>query len=182
VDARRRPAAVVGAALLLTLAACSSGGGATPTATVTVTRSSGTSSASPAPEPTATSDVQGRRFDLGTVTEVSTVAGTLVVELDRWTLPGTSDTAIARRGIKVVPHEGARYTNQNDQKTYTAPVAAGAIAVVNRCVPGPAGQLGLESTPEDAAGWLKDADGKDVLVVTYDEDGAITRLDTDPRC
>jgi hypothetical protein len=54
--------------------------------------------------------------------------------------------------------------------------------VVNTCVPGPAGELGLESTPQDAASWLKRPDPQNVLVVTYDDQGAITRLDTDPRC
>ncbi len=187
---RRRPAALPGAvvatalgvALTTTLTACSGGGAGSPPKTVTVTHGSDAPSASATPTPSATSDVKGRHFDLGTVTDVSTVAGVLVVELDRWTLPGTSDTDIARNGIKVVPHQGARYTNQNTQKTYTAPVADGAIAVVNTCVPGPDGQLGLESTPQSASSWLKKPDSQTVLVVTYDDAGAITRLDTDPRC
>ena len=54
--------------------------------------------------------------------------------------------------------------------------------IVIRGIPGPAGELGLESTPQDAASWLKRPDPQNVLVVTYDDQGAITRLDTDPRC
>ncbi|MGN6301862.1 MAG: hypothetical protein ACTHN8_12315 [Angustibacter sp.] len=179
---RRVVAALLGAvAVPAALSACGGGDGATPRATVTVTTSSRpTDTATPAP--TATSDVKGRRFDLGTVTGVSTVGGVTVIELDRWTLPGTSDTDVARNGIKVVPHRDARYTNQNTEKTYTAPVADGAIAVVNRCVPGSGGELGLESTPQSAASWLKHPDSRDVLVVTYDDQGRVTRLDTDPRC
>lgn len=179
---RRLAATLLGTtALAAALSGCGGGDGASPRATVTVTTSTApTSSATAAP--TATTDVKGRHFDLGTVTGVSSVGGVTVIELDRWTLPGTSDTDIAEGGIKVVPHRGARYTNQNTEKTYTAPVADGAIAVVNRCVPGSGGELGLESTPESATAWLKKPDSRDVLVVTYDDEGRVTRLDTDPRC
>jgi hypothetical protein len=182
---RRRRLGCVGAGALVAtagLAGCSAGGGGTPAQTVTVTHTSASPSPSSTATPSATSDVKGRAFDLGTVARVSTVGGVLVVELDRWTLPGTSDSTIARQGVQVVPHRGGRYTNQNDRKTYTAPVADGANVVVNRCVPGPDGQLGLESAPQGAADWLAQPDTKTVLVVTYDEAGAITRLDTDPRC
>ena len=110
-SARRHvPAAVVTAVVLAAaVSACGGGGdGANPRTTVTVTQgSSSPATATPSQTPTATSDVKGRRFDLGTVTDVSTVGGVLVVELDRWTLPGTSDTDVARQGIKVVPHKGA---------------------------------------------------------------------------
>ncbi|MGN6611619.1 MAG: hypothetical protein ACTHLJ_07565 [Angustibacter sp.] len=179
----RRVAGALLAATALTaaLSGCGGADGASPRTTVTVTTSA-TPTGSATPAPTATSDVKGRRYDLGTVTDVSTVAGVTVIELDRWTLPGTSDTDVARNGIKVVPHRDVRYTNQNTEKTYTAPVADGAIAVVNRCVPGTGGELGLESTPQSATTWLKNADSRDVLVVTYDDQGRVTRLDTDPRC
>lgn len=179
---RRLATALLGAAAVTTaLSGCGGAEGASPRTTVTVT-SSATPTGTDTPAPTATSDVKGRRFDLGTVTDVSTVGGVTVIELDRWTLPGTSDTDVARNGIKVVPHREVRYTNQNTEKTYTAPVADGAIAVVNRCVPGTGGELGLESTPQSATTWLKSADSREVLVVTYDEQGRVTRLDTDPRC
>lgn len=184
-SSRRVVAAVLAAGVVAGLStACGGPDGASPQATVTVTRGSDSPSATSTPSPTATTDVKGRRFDLGSISSVDTVAGVLVVQLDRWTLPGTTDTAVARDGIKVVPHKGTRYTNQNKEKTYSAPVADGAIAVVNTCVPGAGGELGLESSPQDAAAWLKQAkhSPQDVLVVTYDDDGAITRLDTDPRC
>lgn len=179
---RRVAAALLGAtAFTAALSGCGGGDGASPRTTVTVTTSTRpTSSATAAP--TATTDVKGRRFDLGTVTDVSTVGGVTVIELDRWTLPGTSDTDVARGGIKVVPHRDVRYTNQNTEKTYTAPVADGAIVVVNRCVAGSDGELGLESTPQSASTWLKNPDSREVLVVTYDDQGRVTRLDTDPRC
>ena len=181
-----RSALAVLAAVAMTAAvgACGNGGdGASPRTTVTVTQGTTTPASPTTPAtPTATSDVKGRHYDLGTVTGVRTVGGVLVVELDRWTLPGTSDTDVARQGIKVVPHRGARYTNQNTEKTYSAPVADGAIAVVNTCVPGAGGELGLVSTPTSAASWLKKPDSSNVLVVTYDDAGRITRLDTDPRC
>ncbi|KQX66250.1 hypothetical protein [Angustibacter sp. Root456] len=179
---RRVAAALLGAtALAAALSGCGGAGGASPRTTVTVTTSSQPTHTA-TPTPTATSDVKGRHFDLGTVTDVATVGGVTVIELDRWTLPGTSDTDIARNGIEVVPHRDVRYTNQNTEKTYTAPVADGAIVVVNRCVPGTGGELGLESTPQSATTWLKNADSRDVLVVTYDDQGRVTRLDTDPRC
>lgn len=173
-------AVVVGVALAA--AGCSSGGSAQPEQTVTVTHTSQPASPSSSPTPTATSDVKGRAFDLGTVTGVRTVAGTLVVKLDRWTLPGTSDPTLARQGVQVVPHRGDRYTNQNTQKTYDVPVADGAIVVVNTCVADAAGQLGLESAPQSAQSWLAKPDPKNVMIVRYDTAGAITRMDTDPRC
>ncbi len=148
---RRVAAALLAsAALTAALSGCGGADGASPRTTVTVTTSN-TPTSSATAAPTATTDVKGRHFDVGTVTDVSTVGGVTVIELDRWTLPGTSDTDVARNGIKVVPHRDARYTNQNTEKTYTAPVADGAIAVVNRCVPGSGGELGLESTPQSAS-------------------------------
>ena len=166
----------------LALAGCSSADQAGPATTVTVTATTGTSSGTSTPSPTVTSDVKGRSFDLGTVNAVSTVNGTRVVELDRWTVTGTSDSTLAKQGLKVVPHKGSRYTNQNSSKTYTAPVAAGARVVVNTCVPGPGGTLGITSSPVSASSWLTKPDASAVLLVTYDKDGFISRLDTDPGC
>ena len=104
--------------------------------------------------PTATTDVKGRSFDLGTVTAVKTVGTVKVVELDRWTLDGTSDSTLAKQGVKIAPHKGSLYTNQNTAKTYTAPVAPGARIVVNTCVVDAAGDLGLTSQPLSASAWL----------------------------
>jgi hypothetical protein len=64
------------------------------------------------------------------------------------------------------------------------PVAPGATLVVNRCVRS-GDQLGIRSTPQDAAEWLQPLEGKDsatVLLLTYDASGRVVRMDTDPRC
>ena len=170
---------LVAACLLGQLAACSSASsGPAPSQTVTVTATGGASSTSPT---RARSNVVGRRYDAGTVRSVATVAGTLVIELDRYTVKGATDEALARDGVRITPHIGDRFTNQNDTKTYTVPVAAGAQLVVNECVRTSAA-LGLRSTPEDAAGWLTDPDRTSVLLLTLDEAGRATRFDTDPRC
>ncbi|GAB3595977.1 hypothetical protein GCM10027446_22130 [Angustibacter peucedani] len=170
--------------LALVVAGCGDGGGtgATPAETVTVTTTPGTASGTRTSTPRATSDVEGRAFDLGTVAKAGTVAGVLVVELDRWTLPGTSDSALATKGVELAPHRGARFTNQNTEKTYSAPVADGARVVLNTCVPGDAGQLGLRSEPVLAATWLEKPDPAVVFVVSYDKTGSITKMESDPRC
>lgn len=176
----RKHTALVAACLLGQVAACSSASPSTaPSQTVTVTPTAG------APSPTtpkrASSDVVGRGYDAGTVRSVRTVARTLVLELDRYTVNGTTDDALARDGLRMTPHTGDRFTNQNDSNTYTVPVTPGAQLVVNECV-ATSGGLGLSSTPEDAAGWLKDPDRTSVLLITLDEKGRATRFDTDPRC
>jgi len=170
---------LVAGAVVLTGCGAGGNGGAAPT--VTVTQQSTTPSASTSATPTATSDVKGRGYDLGSVASVSKVGDVTVVELDRWTLPGTSDSTIARKGLPITPHKGARYTNQNTAKTYSAPLADGASVVVNTCVKS-GKQLGLTSTPEPAASWLDKGDHTTVLIVQYDAQGRITRMDTDPRC
>jgi hypothetical protein len=40
----------------------------------------------------------------------------------------------------------------------------------------------MTSKPLSATSWLAKPDPAAVLLVTYDETGTITRLDTDPRC
>jgi hypothetical protein len=180
-EPRRRwaRAAALCCAAAVGLASCAAGGNPTTSServTVTETRTS------PAETPsTPTSDVQGRRYDVGTVSGVKDVDGELVVQLDRWTVKGVSDAKLAKDGITVTPHTGDRYTNQNDDRLRVVPVAPGATVVVNACVKSD-DHLGLTSTPEDAATWLEDADPKAVLLLTYDDSGRVVRLDTDPRC
>ena len=184
--ARRRALArlallMAGASVAALVAGCSSDGQSAASSTVTVTTTStpsGTASASP----TATTDVKGRTFDIGTVTAVKTIGTVKVVELDRWTLDGTSDSTLAKQGVTIAPHRGPLYTNQNTAKTYTAPVAPGARIVVNTCVVDGSGDLGLTSQPLSASAWLAKPDTSAVLLVRYDGTGAITRMDTDPRC
>jgi hypothetical protein len=170
------------ACLLVPVAACASTGtDAVPSRTVTVTTTTGSASPSAASGPAA-SDVRGRAHDAGQVRSVTTVDGTVVVELDRYTVEGTSDDTLAAQGITVAPHTGELFSNQNP-RTYTIPLAPGAQLVVNECVVAAgAGALGLRSTPHEASSWLRDG-GRDVtLLVTLDDRGRATRLDTDPRC
>jgi hypothetical protein len=166
----------------LLLAGCGGDGDSGASSTVTVTAPAGTPSSTATAKPTATSDVKGRKFDVGTISSVSVVGGTQVVELDRWTATGTSDSTLADKGLKVLAHKGARFSNQNTQKTYTAPVAPGARLVVNTCVPDAGGDLGMTSQPISASAWLAKPDRAAVLLVSYDSSGAIIRMDTDPRC
>lgn len=154
---------------------------ASPETTVTITQPSTSSASSPSGS-TQISDVIGRRFDLGQIQSVRTVDGTLVVELDRWTVPGTSDSKLSQEGLPVRPHREQLYVNKDTGNTYTAPVAPQAQFVLNTCVPANEGPDGLISTPRLAADWLKHPSTSALLLVTYDDQGRITRLDTDPRC
>lgn len=172
-------AAIWCCAVALALTSCASGGNPrTDAERVTVTESV-TPTAGAATTPS--SDVKGRTYDVGTVSGVKRVAGELVLQLDRWTVKGVSDAKLAKDGITITPHTGDRFTNQNNDKLRTVPVAPGATVVVNTCVKS-GDQLGLTSAPQDAANWLKDADPKAVLLLTYDSSGRIVRMDTDPRC
>jgi hypothetical protein len=172
-------AAPVCCAAALALTSCAAGTNPTTNAErVTVTES-----VTPTPDTPATpaSDVAGRKYDVGTVRQVKDVGGGLVVQLDRWTVRGVGDAQLAREGIGIAPHTDDRFTNQNDGRLRAVPVAPGATVVVNQCLKS-GDRLGLRSVPQDAAEWLKHADGKAVLLLTYDATGRIVRMDTDPRC
>jgi hypothetical protein len=163
---------------LAALSGCASGG--SPTADgerVTVTETT-TSPATPAKP---TSDVVGRHYDVGTVSGVHEVDGVLWLKLDRWTAKGLSDAKLAKDGIALAPHTDQRFTNQNDDRLRDVPVAPGAMVVVNTCVKND-DQLGLTSTPGDAAAWLQKPDASAVLLLTYDGAGRVVRMDTDARC
>jgi hypothetical protein len=179
---RHRHALLAAPACLATaLALTGCGVGNTPT--TNAERVTVTESVTPTPDTpqTPASDVAGRRYDVGTVRQVKDVGGGLVVQLDRWTVKGVGDAQVAQEGIDVSPHTDVRFTNQNDDRLRAVPVAPGATVVVNRCVKA-GDRLGLRSTPKDATDWLKHADGKAVLLLTYDDAGRIVRMDTDPRC
>jgi hypothetical protein len=172
-------AAVGCCAAALALTGCASGGSPkTDAERVTVTESVTPTAGSPT---TPSSDVKGRTYDVGTVSGVKRVAGELVLQLDRWTVKGVSDAKLAKDGITITPHTGDRFTNQNNDKLRTVPVAPGATVVVNTCVKS-GDQLGLTSAPQDAASWLQTPNTKAVLLLTYDDSGRIVRMDTDPRC
>jgi hypothetical protein len=163
----------------LAVTGCASDGG---NPTTNAERVTVTESVTPtATATTPTSDVQGRHYDVGTVSGVSKVGGELVLKLDRWTVKGLSDAKLAKDGITITPHTGNRFTNQNDDRLRNVPVAPGATVVVNTCVKN-GDQLGLTSTPQDAVSWLDDVDPKTVLLLTYDSAGRVVRMDTDPRC
>lgn len=186
--AARRPLllGLVGLCALGVLSGCSSAGDDPASAAGRSTGGSGTlPSLTTGPSPTATSDVIGRHFDVGTVTGTAVVGGVLTLKLDRWTVKGMSDAKLAKDGIAIRPHDDNLFTNQNDERTRTVPVAPDAQLVVNTCVVSgtdAARTLGMTSTPQAATSWLQNPDPKAVLLLRYDAAGRVTRLDTDPRC
>jgi hypothetical protein len=176
-------AAVAAGTVTAVLAGCSGGGNPASGETVTVTATT---------EPTASAttdvpeggDVDGRKHDVGTIVDVAEVGGQQVLTLDRWTLVGVDDAALSRVGAPVQPYSGERFTNQNTERTYTVPVAAGSVLVVNECRPPatPGAAPGLTSRRGDLADFLTGPDvGSAVVLLTYD-DGELVQLDTDPRC
>jgi hypothetical protein len=176
--------ALLGTAAAALLTGCGGGGdvAAQPTVTQTVTLPGQTESTAPAEEG---GDVEGRSFDVGTVTDArEREDGTTVLALDRWTVVGVDDAVLARQGVEVLPHDGSRFTNQNSERTYAVPVAPDAVVVFNECVP-PAtagAQPGLRSEPGTLEDFLA-MPGRDeqVVLVAY-TDGELVRLDTDARC
>jgi hypothetical protein len=184
----RTPALAVAPLMLagLLLVGCSGASSASGPTTITVTGSATSATPkptpTPTPTPTATSDVAGRAFDAGTVSSTSTIAGVLVAEVDRWTDVGQSDASLGRKGVTIMPHTEIWFTNQNDKITFSVPIAPGAQVVVNTCVKGADGQLGMRSAPQSAASWLAAAHRSTLLVLAYDPQGRATRIDTDARC
>ena len=178
--------AVVGVLALGLATACSGGTPATTsshTVTITAPSETGAKGAPARPRPSApTSEVRNRRHDAGAVVRVRDVAGVKVIVLDRWTVNGLPDAALARDGVPVQPHPGGRFSNQNRTKTYAVPVATGAIAVVNTCVPDDHGTPGMTSAPQPLVDWLHRDRSRDVVLLTYDDRGRAVRVDTDPRC
>jgi hypothetical protein len=172
-------------ALLPLTAACGDGApAAQPTVTQTVTLDSA------APEPTAEPEetlggIRGRAYDAGTVVDVRERpdGGTLLV-LDRWTMVGVDDARLAKHGAEVVAHEGARFTNQNAERTYAVPVGADVMVVFNTCVP--ASEEGVAPGLSSRTGTLEEflempRRDSTVVLLAYD-DGELVRLDTDPAC
>jgi hypothetical protein len=176
---RRAIAAAMSCSAALALVACANGGNPTTNAErVTVTESV---TPTPSDPQTPVSDVAGRRYDVGTVRQVKDSNGELVLQLDRWTVKGLSDAKLAKDGVDITPHTDARFTNQNNDRLRTVPVAPGATVVVNTCVKS-GDRLGLTSTPQDAATWLEQPHPDAVLLLTYDATGRVVRMDSDPRC
>jgi hypothetical protein len=173
-------AGLTAAGAALTLAGCGgSPKGADVTVTVTPTV---TAKAAPAqkPAPRATSDVRGRAFDYGTVTKVGTVAGTTVLELDRWTWKGLDDAKLAQQGVPTAPFKGAvPYENQNARLTYSIPVVDGARILVHHCI---AADQPLQTKSADAAALASLPDRENTVLVKLDDQGRMVAADNIPGC
>ncbi|MFP5347930.1 MAG: hypothetical protein ACLGIA_13005 [Actinomycetes bacterium] len=170
---------VVLAAVLVPAAGCGAGRPDGPS-TVTVT-----ATASPTTTQTEGGDVRGRAHDVGTITDVRHVDSRLLLTLDRWTVDRMDDAALATQGAPVVPHTGDRFANLNAAKTYTVPVASDAVLVVNECQPAttPGGVPGLTSRRGDLEAFLAQPGlAAQVVLLTYNRDGELVQIDTDPRC
>lgn len=167
------------AALPVLAAGCGAGQPDGPS-TVTVT-----ATASPTATETEGGDVRGRAHDVGTITDVRHVDTRLLLTLDRWTVNGMDDATLAAEGAPIVPHTDDRFANQNAEKTYAVPVARDAVLVVNECQPPatPGGVPGLTSRRGDLEEFLAQPGLADqVVLLTYNRDGELVQLDTDPRC
>jgi hypothetical protein len=175
-------AAVFAGAFAAAVAGCS-GGQPTPGQTVTVTATT-EPTATPTTELPEGGDVEGRNHDVGTITGVEEAGGKQVLTLDRWTLVGVDDATLSRDGAPVEPYSGERFTNQNTDRTYTVPVAADAVLVVNECQPTAAGggSPGLSSRRGELTEFLAQPDLEEKVVLLTYEDGELVQLDTDPHC
>ncbi|GAB3438509.1 hypothetical protein GCM10027517_10900 [Phycicoccus ginsengisoli] len=180
---QHRARVVAGLAAVASLALAGCGGsptGADVTVTVTPTVTAKAAPAKKTPAATATSDVKGRAFDYGTVTKVGTVAGTTVIELDRWTWKGLDDAKLAQQGVPTAPFKGAvPYENQNAKLTYSIPVADGARILVHHCV---AADQPLQTKSADAAALAKLPDRENTVLVKLDDQGRMVAADNIPGC
>ena len=182
-------AAAAATALTATLSACGSGdsqpSGApvtvTITPTVTATAPPGTSSGSSSGSPSAdvSSDVVGRTYDLGTIVEVTTTAGTPMVVLDRWTVRGTPDSTLARDGVPIRVHSDAPYENQNTRSTFRIPVAPDATFTYHHCV---AVDQPMQSRPATLQELAHLQHGEDIVLLQLDTSGRLTAAENDPAC
>lgn len=152
---------------------------------VTVTVTPTVTASNPAPSKPATpevprSDVEGRRFDFGTVVSAKKVGAVLVLELDRWTWKGLDDAKLAQQGVPLGPFKGGPpYTNQNAKLTYTIPVTAGARVLQHHCVAADQ-PLQTKSVAADQLAGLPDREN--TVLVTLDESGRATAAENIPGC
>jgi hypothetical protein len=176
----------VAAAASLALSAC--GGGSdqsgspvtvTVTPTVTASPKKGGSKATTSEPAKATSDVVGRTYDFGTVTDLKDVGGTPVLVLDRWTWKGLDDAKLARDGVPLSPFKGRPYTNQNDKLVYRIPVTADARVLYHHCVKAGEPQQTRSATVKEMAGLRR---GEDLVLVRLDDQGRAVAVDNLPGC
>ena len=185
---RKTPFALlaVSASAALTLSACGGGSGQSGSpVTVTVTPTVTASGKQPAgkakkSEPAkATSDVVGRKFDFGTITDLKDVGGTPVLLLDRWTWKGLDDAKLARDGVPLSPFKGKPYTNQNDKLVYRIPVTPDARVLYHHCVSAGEPQQTRSATVKEMTGLKK---GEDLVLVRLDDQGRAVAVDNLPGC
>jgi hypothetical protein len=158
----------------------SSGGNVTVTVTPTVTAEPSAGSPTSATPKVPKSDDVGRAFDFGVVTQVSTVAGVDVLELDRWTWKGLSDAKLAKDGVPTGPFKGAvPYTNQNAKLTFTIPVADGARILFSHCI---AADQPLQTKSVKPAALKGLADRENTVLVQLDSEGQAAGIQNIPGC
>lgn len=176
----------VSAASALALSACGGGSGqsgspVTVTVTPTVTASpqqSGSKDKKSEPAK-ATSDVVGRQYDFGTITDLKDVGGTPVLVLDRWTWKGLDDAKLARDGVPLSPFKGKPYTNQNSKLVYRIPVTGDARVLYHHCVKEGEPQQTRSATVKEMTGLKK---GEDLVLVRLDDQGRAVAVDNLPGC
>lgn len=184
----RRPTGAIATAVAAALLASGCGGGdtsgspATVTVTPTVTASAQPSpSSSSSPKPTApTSDVEGRAFDYGVVTEVREVAGVTVLELDRYTWGELDDAKLAKDGLRSRTFKGkAPYRNQNAAITFTVPVADEARVLYHHCVAADQPLQTRSATVQELADLREP---ENTVLVALDDQGRLTTADNIAGC
>lgn len=147
--------------------------------TVTAAPTEASSSSTAATPPTLKSDVKGRVFDLGTVTDVRTEKGVEVITLDRWTWKGLDDAKLATSGVTVQPFKGTPYVNQNDKLTYDIPLVEGARILHHHCV---AADQPLQTKSIVAKDLATLADRENLVLVKLDDRGRLVAADNLPGC
>jgi hypothetical protein len=150
----------------------------TPTVTAAPTESQPSSSTASAP-PSLKSDVKGRAFDFGTVTEVRTEKGVDVLTLDRWTWKGLEDARLSTSGVPLKAFKGTPYENQNDKLTYDIPVAEGARLLHHHCVTADQPLQTKSVAAKDLSGL---AEREKLVLVKLDAKGHLVAADNLPGC
>lgn len=181
---RRRAGVCLGGAVAL-LSGCGGGTPAEPpvtittTPTVTVTLARRTPTGAPSPTGNPKSDDVGRNFDLGTIVRVEEVGGVPVLILNRWTARGVSDSKVADRGVPIKVHSDTRFEDNNTNVTYRIPVAPGATFAHLHCVDS---NQPAERKPSTLKDFARLRDPENVVLLTLDSRGRVTKGRNDPAC
>lgn len=121
-----------------------------------------------------------RAHDAAFIVSSRTQAETLVLSIDRLTVAGVDDAALAANGIPVAPDPGDRFGNQREA-LYDVGVAAGAVFVVTTCSRAPDGTVATSSKPLTGGDFLASVPADAPVIITY-TDGLLTRAEVNPRC